>query len=143
MGTRVSFKFKQLLEERRLTRIKPDRKLVLKEIEGAKSDLETARKSLQDGNLKWAIIQGYYSIFHAARALVYSKGFREKSHYALLVAIQELFRDELESFLIQGFGDAMNLRQTADYGLTFSKEGAINVIETAEKFLLKTKKILK
>ena len=142
MGTRVSFKFKRLLEERRLTRIKPDRKLVLKEIEGAKSDLETARKSLQDENFKWAIIQGYYSIFHSARALVYSKGFREKSHYALLVAIQELFRDELESFLIQGFGDAMNLRQTADYGLTFSKEGAINVIETAEKFLLKAKEIL-
>lgn len=143
MGTRVSFKFRQLLEERRLVRIKPDRKLVLKEIEGAKSDLETARKSLQDGNFKWAIIQGYYSIFHAARALVYSKGFREKSHYALLVAIQELFSDELESCLIQGFGDAMNLRQTADYGLTFSKEGAINVIETAEKFLLKTKEILR
>jgi uncharacterized protein (UPF0332 family) len=143
MGTRVSFKFRQLLEERRLVRIKPDRKLVFKEIEGAKSDLETARKSLQDGNFKWAIIQGYYSIFHAARALVYSKGFREKSHYALLVAIQELFSDELESFLIQGFGDAMNLRQTADYGLTFSKEGATNVIETAEKFLLKTKEILR
>jgi len=132
-----------LLEERKLTRIKPDRKLVLKEIEGAKSDLETARKSLQDGNFKWAIIQGYYSIFHAARALLYSKGFREKSHYALLVAIQELCRDELESFLIQGFGDAMNLRQTADYGLTFSKEGAINVIEMAENFLLKTKEILR
>jgi len=143
MGTRVSFKFKRLLEERRLTRIKPDRKLVLKEIEGAKSDLETARKSLQDGNFKWAIIQGYYSIFHAARALVYSKGFREKSHYALLVAVQELFSDELESSLVQGFEDAMNLRQTADYGLTFSKEGAINVIETAEKFLLKTKEIFR
>ena len=120
MGTRVSFKFRQLLEERRLVRIKSDRKLVLKEIEGARSDLATARKSLHDGNFKWAIIQGYYSIFHAARALVYSKGFREKSHYALLVAIQELFSDELESFLIQGFEDAMNLRQTADYGLTFS-----------------------
>jgi len=143
MGTRVSFKFRQLLEERRLVRIKPDRKLVFKEIEGAKSDLETARKSLQDGNFKWAIIQAYYSIFHAARALVYSKGFREKSHYALLVAIQELFSDELESFLIQGFGDAMNLRQTADYGLTFSEEGAFNVIETAEKFLLKAKEILR
>lgn len=143
MGKRVSFKFKRLLEERRLIKIKPDKSLVLKEIEGAKSDLETARKSLQEGNFKWAIIQGYYSIFHAARALVYSKGFREKSHYALLVAIQELFADELEDSLIQGFEDAMNLRQTADYGLTFSEEGAFNVIETAEKFLIKAKEILK
>lgn len=143
MGTRMSFKFKQLLGERRLTKIKPDRKLVLKEIKGAKSDLETARKSLQDKNFKWATIQGYYSIFHAARALLYSKGFREKSHYALFVAIRELFRDELDLSLIQGFEDAMNLRQTADYGLTFSEEGAIDVIETAEKFLLTTKEVLK
>lgn len=143
MGTRMSFKFKQLLGERRLTKIKPDRKLVLKEMKGAEMDLETARKSLQDGNFKWATIQGYYSIFHAARALLYSKGFREKSHYALLVAIRELFRDELDLSLIQGFTDAMNLRQTADYGLTFSEEGAIDVIKTAEKFLLKTKETLK
>jgi len=132
-----------LLEERRLVRIKPDRRLVLKEIEGAKADLETAKKSLQDENFKWAIIQGYYSIFHAARALLYSKGFREKSHYAILVAIQELFANELETSLIQGFEDAMNLRQTADYGLTFSEKGAFNVIETAEKFLLKAKEILR
>jgi len=48
----MSFKFKRLLEERKLTRIKPDRKLVLKEIEGAESDLVTARKSLQDENFK-------------------------------------------------------------------------------------------
>lgn len=139
----MSFKFKRLLEERRLIKIETDRKLVLKEMEGAESDLETARKSLQDENLKWATIQGYYSIFHAARGLLYSKGFREKSHYALLVAIQELFHNELDPSLIQGFEDAMNLRQTADYGLTFSEEGALDVIKTGEKFLLNAKKILK
>lgn len=139
----MSFKFRQLLEERRLVRIKPDRKLILKEIEGAKSDLETARKSFRDGIFKWATIQGYYSIFHAARALLYSKGFREKSHYALLVAVQELFSDKLERSLIQGFEDAMNLRKTADYGLTFSEEGTTDVMETAEKFLLKANEILK
>jgi uncharacterized protein (UPF0332 family) len=138
----VSYKFKQLLEERKLSKIKLDKALILKEIEAAELDLETARKSLQDRNFKWATIQGYYSIFHAARALLFSKGFREKSHYALLIAIQELFSNKLEQSLIQGFEDAMNLRQTADYGLTFSEEGAFDVIETAEKFLLKTKELL-
>lgn len=142
METRVSYKFKQLLEERKLSKIKLDKALILKEIEAAELDLETARKSLQDRNFKWATIQGYYSIFHAARALLFSKGFREKSHYALLIAIQELFSNKLEQSLIQGFEDAMNLRQTADYGLTFSEEGAFDVIETAEKFLLKTKGLL-
>jgi uncharacterized protein (UPF0332 family) len=37
----------------------------------------------------------------------------------------------------------MNLRQTADYGLTFSKEGALDVMETAEKLLQRSKEILR
>lgn len=37
----------------------------------------------------------------------------------------------------------MNLRQIADYGLTFSEEGAIDVIKTGEKFLFKTREKLK
>jgi uncharacterized protein (UPF0332 family) len=139
----MSHKFRKLIEERKLTKIKSDEKLVHKEIEGAESDLKTATKSLKDKDFKWATIQGYYSIFHAARALLYTKGFREKSHYALLIAIQELFSNELEQSLIQGFENAMNLRQTADYGLTFSKEGALDVMETAEKLLQRSKEILR
>jgi len=143
MGAGMSFKFKRLLEERKLVKIRLDKKLVLKEIEGAEDDQKTAKRSLQDGNFKWATIQGYYSMFHSARALLYSKGFREKSHYALLVAIQELFRNEVDPSLIQGFEDAMHLREAADYGLTFSKDGALDVIETAEKFLSEAKEILR
>lgn len=139
----MSFRFKRLLEERRLVKIRVDKKLVLKEIEGAEDDLRTAKRSLRDGNSKWATIQGYYSMFHSARALSYSKGFREKSHYALLVAIQELFRNEIDPSLIQGFEDAMHLREAADCGLTFSEERALDVIKTAEKFLSEAKEILK
>jgi uncharacterized protein (UPF0332 family) len=139
----MSHKFRKLIEERKLTKIKSDEKLVRKEIEGAESDLKTATKSLNDKDFKWATIQGYYSIFHAARALLYTKGFREKSHYALLIAIQELFSNELEQSLIQGFENSMNLRQTADYGLASSKEGALDVMETAEKLLQRTKEILR
>lgn len=40
---------------------------------------------------KWATIQAYYSMFHAARALLYSAGYREKSHPALLTALNEIF----------------------------------------------------
>jgi uncharacterized protein (UPF0332 family) len=82
-------------------------------------------------------------MFHSARALLYSKGFREKSHYALLIAIKELFRNEINLSIIQGFEDAMHLREAADYGLTFSEEGALDVIKTAQKFLSEAKNLLK
>jgi len=135
--------YRRFIEERKLTRIRIDRKLVLKEIDGATSDLEEAKDSLSRKRFKWATIQGYYSMFHAARALVYSKGFREKSHYALRVALRELSRNELEEEAIRSFEEAMSLREEANYGLIFSEEGAIEVINNAEKFLKKAKEILR
>src|SRR4030042_6338583 len=114
--------FKRFIEEGRLKRIDIDRRLVLKELEGAISDLEEARDSLSRKKFKWATVQGYYSMFHSARALIYSKGLREKSHYALLVALRELFRNQLELEIMQDFEEAMNLREEADYGLGFSEE---------------------
>lgn len=135
--------FRRFMEERKLTRIKIDRKLVLKEIHGAISDLEEAEDSLSRKKFKWATIQGYYSMFHAARALLYSKGFREKSHYALLVALRELFGNQLEAESIRNFGEAMSLREEADYGLIFSEEGATSIVNNAKKFLSKAKEILK
>lgn len=117
----MSFRFKRLLREGKLVRIQPDRESVVKEINGAELDLETAGESLRAGNLKWATIQGYYSMFHSVRALSYSRGFREKSHYALLVALRELFSRDVEASLIQGFEEGMELREAADYGLRFRK----------------------
>jgi uncharacterized protein (UPF0332 family) len=134
--------FRRFVEEGRLKKIGIDRKLVLKEIEGAVSDLEEAKDSLLRKKFKWATVQGYYSMFHSARALVYSKGFREKSHYALFVALRELFRNQLEFEIIQNFEEAMSLREEADYGLVFSEEGTISIVNNAEKFLNKVKEIL-
>lgn len=52
----MSYEIQRLLEERKLLRIKPDRKLVTKEMEGAKYDLTRARRSLEEKDFKWAAI---------------------------------------------------------------------------------------
>jgi len=82
-------------------------------------------------------------MFHSARSLLYHRGYREKSHYAILVALRELFARELEADLIIRFEDGMDLRQEADYGLKFSETGAVDTIEGAQEFLAKAKEILK
>ena len=143
MGNRLSPALQKLLEERKLVRIKPDKKLVLKEMAAAKPDLKDARESIALKKFKWATIQGYYSMFHSARALLFAKGYREKTHYALLVAIREAYANEIERSLIQEFEHGMYLRQEADYGLKFSESGALDVIQTAERLLKKAKAILK
>ncbi len=96
--------------------------MILKEIDAARMDLLDAEESLRSKKFKWATIQGYYSIFHSARALLYSRGFREKSHYAILVALRTLFPKQLGN-LLDSFEQAMELRQEADYGLKFSEDG--------------------
>jgi len=133
MGEGVSPRIRRLIEERKLTRIRINRNLILKEIKGAIHDLEKARKSLSDGDFKWATVQAYYAMFHSARALRYSRGYREKSHRALLTAIRELFSrsGELDHELVEDLGNAMDMREEADYGMVFSETGAEEGVENA------------
>jgi len=142
MGGGVSSRFQRLVAERRLVKARISAGMIRREVEAAQSDLRDARDSLERDKFKWATIQGYYSMFHSARALLYRRGYREKSHAALSVAIRELYSGELELSLIDGFEEAMNLRQEADYGLKFSEAGATETVEGAERFLGRVKELL-
>ena len=143
MGSGISGGLARLLAERKLVEARISRDMILKQVEAAQADLMDAHESFERGKFKWATIQGYYSMFHSARALLFSRGFREKSHYALLLALRELFSGELERSLIGKFEDGMELRQEADYGLKFSEVGAVDTVEGAEKLLRRAKEILK
>lgn len=143
MGSRITSELARLLNERKIMKAQISEDMVLKEIETAQTDLQDAQDSLQNNKFKWATIQSYYSMFHSVRALLFKKGYREKSHYALLLAIRELYSMELEPSLVSRFEEGMGLRQEADYGLKFSETGALDTIDGAEKLLSKAKEILK
>ena len=119
--------------------------LVNKELENAKLDLEVANKSFKDKNYKWAIIQTYYSMFHSARALLYSKSYREKSHYCLIEAMKTLFVDKriIDYKLVEALQKAKSLREDADYYGDFSQESATDLLEKAKSFYSASKNILK
>lgn len=107
MGDGISSEFRRLLQERKLLRARITRQMILKEINAEEADLR--RKRLAPApQFEWATIQAYYSMFHSARALLYRRGYRERSHHALLVALRELFSRELGTDLIIRFEDAMD-----------------------------------
>lgn len=83
-------------------------------------------------------------MFHAARALLYSKGYREKSHFCLRTAIKNLFVDKnlLEPSFLDDYDMAKDLRENADYKSDFSKENAEQLIIKAKRFLDKAKILL-
>ena len=129
--------FERCIKERRLTKIKPSKEMIQKEVESAKYDLERARNSLGEDDFKWAAVQSYYSMFHAAKALVLKRGYREKSHFCLIVALRELYveEDRLNAEMVENLELCMNLRHEADYGLTYHQESAETALKYAEEFL--------
>lgn len=136
--------FSQCLASKRIVPFPSGKDLVLKELSAARSDLLDARESLGNERHKWSTIQAYYAMFHAARALVYSRGYRERSHYCLAVALRALFVEEglLDAQMVRDFINAMNLREAADYGSEFSETGAKAVIASAQRFVDRATTIL-
>ena len=131
--------FKQCLENGKIVPFEKGKELFSREFMVAQSDLQDAKAGYEERRYKWSTIQAYYAMFHAARALIYSHGYREKSHYCLSVALKVLFVEEgkLEARTVRDFLNAMNLREAADYEAEFSMEGAKAVIASAERFLEK------
>ena len=136
--------FKQCLESKKIVPLVRGISLVKKELSVAVSDLSDAKAGYENERYKWSTIQAYYAMFHAARALIYSQGYREKSHYCLAIALRSLFVDEgtMDAKLVRDFLNAMNLRQAADYEAEFSQSGAKAVIASAEQLIEKATAIL-
>lgn len=80
-------------------------------------------------------------MFHAIKALVLQKGYREKSHYCLLVALRELYVEtgEFDSELADNFELSMNFRKEADYASIYDKKSAKIALDYAVDILKKTK----
>ena len=106
--------------------------------------MSDAKAGFENQRYKWSTIQAYYAMFHTARALIYSRGYRAKSHYCLAIALRALFVDEglMEAQSVCDFLNAMNLREAADYEAEFSQSGAKAVIASAERHIKKAVTIL-
>jgi len=136
--------FKKCLDRNKIKTFSRGKSLVAKELDLANSDLDIAKESFKNKSYKWATIQCYYSMFHTARALVYNKGYREKSHYCLSVALRFLYIEtKILSFEhLESLDSAHSLRENADYYGNFSLGSAENMIERAGEFLFTAKDIL-
>ena len=89
-----------------------------KELEVAREDLAACCESLGQKNYKWATVQAYYAMLHAARTLLYHKGYREKSHYCLILAIKAFYVSEnlVEIRLVESFQMAVMAQSELDAG---------------------------
>jgi uncharacterized protein (UPF0332 family) len=136
--------FKKCLENGKIVAFPRAKSLVKKELSAAAQDLAEAKDRLQNEKYKYATINAYYATFHAARGLLYSQGFRERSHYCLSVAIEALFvkTGRLEARFLRALNNLMSLREEADYGGSSSKEAAFLCVKYAGEFLEQIRSML-
>ena len=83
-------------------------------------------------------------MFHAARTLLYHKGYREKSHYCLILAMKVFYVSEgvLEMRLVESLQAAKAMREGADYENTFDVKSARALLDQAEEFLKVAEKVI-
>ena len=141
----MSQEFKKCLERGKIKRFSPGKKLAGKELKLAGEDLAIALESLKTKKYKWSIVQAYYSMFHSARALIYSENYREKSHYCLIIALRHLYVDpgKLPVYFIESLQKGKALREDADYYDDWSQAGSEEALKLAEEFLNKAKETIK
>lgn len=96
------------------------------------------RKSYRSG-----VSRSYYGIFHAAQALIISKGLRAKSHSGLVHLFAEYFvrSEEFDSEYQRIISNAFQFRQVGDYDpvVVISKDEAELAVHQARQFIDRVK----
>lgn len=82
---------KECFREGLLRKVPPSPEIADKEMEGAKKYLDDARKCLHEGMAEMAVVAVYTSMFHAARALLFRDGIRERSHVCVIAYLGEKY----------------------------------------------------
>jgi len=139
------FDLKEAIEERKIVPFSDGPKLAPKELTAAREDLRDAKDTLVRGRYKWATTQAYYAIFHASRALLYLRKYREKSHIQLAYAVKALYVDVglLPQEYYENLIETMNLREMADYRTRFTRAGAERSVRAAEEAIRLAEGIVK
>lgn len=134
----------ECIEKGFLAKVKFDPKLIEKELNESENDLNRAVFDFENGDYKWSIIKGYYSMFHAGKAVLFALGYKERKHVAVQIVLENLCREgKLESIYTEFLSSAAEDREGADYRYKYTKEISKEILDNAEIFLKGMKELVK
>ena len=119
--------FEECLEKGLITKAPYSDVLVKGSIEKAEELLEEAKYDLKRGAFNSAAVIAYSAAFNAARALVFKKGFREKSH----ACVARFIEAEYENFP-QELIDLLDRYRSARHGVLYDVRRRANEVDASE-----------
>ncbi|RLI78193.1 HEPN domain-containing protein [Archaeoglobales archaeon] len=112
----------------------------------AEECLEEAKLLLTNRFYRGAASRAYYSMFHAAKALLALKGIATKKHSGVLrmLGLEFVNKGFLEDKYIDAYKMAFDIRGGADYGenIEIGSEVAEDIIKGAEEFIGKVYELI-
>lgn len=154
----VNEKIKELMEKKLLFKQEVDKEEMKGHLLKAEHNLRFVSTIAKEKFFDWALTGCYYSCYHAALALIQSKGYTSKNHLATLCVIikefykKELTKEDLEilsNFLdyedVLFYVETKNKREDATYSTKtlFDKKEVERLRIQATMFVNKIKDILK
>ena len=128
-------------------------------IDKAHGNLRAMKLMFDNGLFDWAIICGYYAMYHAVLAALYKIGVRATAHYCALAAFKEFYvkrgkvkpefvayinrAKQLERKYSESLDKAQENRVVEQYGVEIiTNDDAEWIIEDAKDFVLKIEEVL-
>ncbi len=134
------------MERGLLRRVVPSKEKGLLSIKRAEEWLSEARKTLEFSSYRSSLIASYMAMFHAARALLFKDGWREKSHYCIARYIEEFYvkTGQLDGHWIELLDRMRELRHEDQYDIAYvpDLEEAEEGLWIAGEFIEVIKKLL-
>lgn len=137
----------ELLRDRIIQRIKPNKKLAKRNLKIASRDLSAAKHLLAEENYDWVLSIAYNAMLQAGRALMFLKGFRPSTqfgHIAVVRYVRVAFREQLTERIVDVFDQMRRKRHRAVYEAVdlVSRNEAQNAMKWAEEFVNKVKEVV-
>lgn len=154
---RVNENINGFLKDKTLFKQEADEEEIRGHLQKAENNLRFIAENIKLNFLDWAITGCYYACYHAALALIQTRGYTSKSHIATLcVLIKEFYRqglnkndfELLSDFLdyqdVLFYVESKNKRENATYSsrLFFDKKEVIGLRMKAAMFVNKARHIL-
>ena len=143
--TEVNDCFKKKL----LIKSKPSKELAKKSIRQAKHFLDKTKTYFQLEDAETISIYLYYSFFHAARALLFKDGIKERSHYCALVYIEFTYvkNKQISENYLHVIRALKESRQEIQYGFiidnTIELETLKDYFDCCKRFVREIESIIK
>lgn len=116
-------------------------------IKEAGNKLAAAKSLFENGFYKDSASRSYYSMYHAARALLLTKDISPKTHEGVIAkfSLEFVKKDLIEKYYSKALAKGKDVREIADYEVIaeITEEEAESVIEDADRFLDRIKKAIR